>query len=127
MRVLFAAVLLVSPAVASAAHPLTTLLKSLPEVDSVTERPGDSVVQVIIHLRDCHYVDFESFTANLRDSDPDISDGNLERAYRDHLRLVQAVQAEQRRRLRNGPCCSCWEAVTTCQTTLHASSAMRPG
>ena len=100
MRILFAAVLLVSPAVASSAHPLTTLLKSLPEVESVSEQSGDSGDHVIIHLRDWHYVDFDSFTADLRDSDPDISDGDLERAYRDHLRLVQAVQAEQRRLIR---------------------------
>jgi len=100
MRILFAVVLVVSPAVASAAHPLTTLLKSLPEVESVMEQPGDSGGQVIIHLRDWHYVDFDSFTADLRDSDPNISDGDLDEAYRDHLRLVQAVQAEQRRLIR---------------------------
>lgn len=100
MHVYLAALFVFAPTDATRVHPLTRQLRSYPDVESVVEYPGRDGAAVIIHLRDWHYVDFESFTADLRDLDPEISDRSLQRAYHDHLRDVQAVQAGQRRVIR---------------------------
>lgn len=100
MHLYLAALFAVAPASGDAIHPLTETLRSMPEVASVAEhrvRPGG---KVIIHLRDWHYVAFESFSADVRDSSPGITGKELRDSYRQHLRDVQAVQAEQRRVIR---------------------------
>lgn len=100
MHLYLAALFAVAPAGADVSHPLAEMLRSLPEVESVVEYRAARHHGVIIHLRDWHYVDFVSFEADLRDSDPDMTDSELRRAYLDHLRQVQAVQAEQRQVIR---------------------------
>ena len=100
MHLYLAALFAVTPIGDDNIHPLTKSLRSMPEVASVVQHRVRAGSKVIIHLRDWHYVDFESFSADLKDTTPGITGAAIRSVYRQHLQDVKSIQAEQRRIIR---------------------------
>ena len=73
------------------------ILVTLPDVAHVEAKPVDSPASYIIHILDWHFVDKDTFIADLRDQG--ITE-DLDAKYAKHLADVEQVQAEQMTLLR---------------------------
>lgn len=82
---------------------LTTQLRKIPGVHSVTSTPIKSKPkQVIIHLLNWHFISREDYAADISDIEgKPIPEEELEKQYTEFLDEVEAIQKEQKRILRH--------------------------
>ena len=78
------------------------IFRHLPNVAEVTRHgPTERPTHRIVHLLDWHFVDRETFAADLRSlSDKPIADAEIDRRHAKHLTNVAQVQAQQMALLR---------------------------